>query len=54
MLKQLTVTTQKARTLKAQSKKASVRPLNAYKRPINPLSKATKCQKSRVLSDVII
>jgi hypothetical protein len=45
MLKQLTVTTQKARTPKAQFKRASAGPSNAYKRPVNPLSKAIKATK---------
>jgi hypothetical protein len=45
MLKQLTVATQKARTPKAQSKRASAGPSNAYKRPVNPLSKAIKATK---------
>jgi hypothetical protein len=45
MLKQLTIVTQKARTLKAQFKRASVEPLNAYKRPVNPLLKAIKATK---------
>jgi hypothetical protein len=45
MLKQLTVAIKKARTPKAQSKRASAEPLNAYKRPINPISKAIKATK---------
>jgi hypothetical protein len=45
MLKQLTVATQKTRTPKAQSKRASVEPLNAYKRPVNPLLKVIKTIK---------
>jgi hypothetical protein len=45
MLKQLTVATKKTRTLKAQSKRASIGPLNAYKRPVNPISKAIKATK---------
>jgi hypothetical protein len=45
MLKQLTVATKKARTPKAQSKRASTGPLNAYKRPVNPISKAIKTTK---------
>jgi hypothetical protein len=45
MLKQLTVATQKARTLKAQSKRASAGPSNAYKRPVNPLLKPIKATK---------
>jgi hypothetical protein len=45
ILKQLTVATKKARTLKAQSKRASARPLNLNKRLINPISKAIKATK---------
>jgi hypothetical protein len=45
ILKHLTVTTKKARTLKAQSKRASAGPSNAYKRPINPISRAIKATK---------
>jgi hypothetical protein len=45
MLKQLTVATKKTRTPKAQSKRASAGPSNAYKRPINPIFKAIKATK---------
>jgi hypothetical protein len=45
MLKQLTVATKKTRTPKAQSKRASTGPLNAYKRPVNSISKAIKAIK---------
>jgi hypothetical protein len=45
MLKQLTVTMKKTRTLKVQSKRASAGPSNAYKQPINPISRAIKATK---------
>jgi hypothetical protein len=45
MLKQLTIATKKTRTSKAQSKRASIGPSNAYKWPINPISKAIKTTK---------
>ena len=45
MLKQFTVATKKARTLKAQSKNTSAGPSNSNKQPVNPISKAIKTTK---------
>jgi hypothetical protein len=45
MLQKLTVATKKVRTLKAQTKRASAGPSNAYKRPVNPISRAIKALK---------
>jgi hypothetical protein len=45
MLQKLTVAIKKVRTPKAQIKRASARPLNAYKRPNNPISRAIEASK---------
>jgi hypothetical protein len=45
MLQQLTVATKKARTPKAQSKRASTGPSNSFKGPINPIYEAIKATK---------
>jgi hypothetical protein len=45
MLQKLTVATKRVRTLKAQTKKTSAGPLNAYKRPANPILRAIKALK---------
>jgi hypothetical protein len=45
MLKQLTISTKKTRTLKAQFKRVSIKPLNAYKQPVNPILRAIKAIK---------